>query len=256
MCYIFDKLATGEHDTIIEWVRADQRRWFRRLLLSNSVAHQNLRISFPTFLPECHRPRLNRALSCSSWFTSGNTSSVDFFDNVFTFLNESVTVNCCHQNNTIELASCGLGASCAGSCSALGASLCPSGNCAGDCEVPFEQETNEIESQRQPFASKPASKFKWCSARCNVWKHKGCCYNPVCRKRSASHRRACRWFNYLTGVIMNSLFSSWELTVNFQEKLVLSLASCPMAVGVVKCKRSQSRAPPSWTKMHSHTQVS
>ena len=81
---------------------------------------------------------------------SGNTNStsVDFFDNVLTFVNQSVTVNCCHQKNTIELATCGLGASCAGSCSALGASLSPSGNCTGDCEVPFEEGTDETEAQR------------------------------------------------------------------------------------------------------------
>ena len=132
-----------------------------------------------------------------------NTTSVDFFEIVFTFLNESVTVNCCHPNNTLELATCGLGASCAGSCSALGATLCPSGDCTGDCEMPFEQEgTNQTETRRRPYATQPSSKFKWCSARCNVWKHKGCCYNPVCRRRSVSHKRACRWFNYLTGIII------------------------------------------------------
>ena len=151
--------------------------------------------------------------------TSGNTNttSIDFFDNVFTFLNDSVTVNCCHQNNTIELASCGLGASCAGSCSALGASLCPSGNCTGDCEMPFEEQETNDDTAQMPFeetsdaatrrlrsyATQPATKFKWCSARCNVWRKKGCCYNPVCREKSKSHKRACRWFNYLTGGIIS-----------------------------------------------------
>ena len=141
------------------------------------------------------------------WFrplTSGNTnaSAVDFFDNVFTFFNESVTVNCCHSNNTIELATCGLGASCAGSCSALGASLCPSGNCTGDCEMPFEQETNKTEPRRGwSLATLPSSAFRWCSRRCNVWRHKGCCYHPTCRRRRS---RACRWMNYLTGGIIFS----------------------------------------------------
>ena len=132
-------------------------------------------------------------------FSAGNpnSTSIDFFNNVFTFFNESVTVNCCHPNNTLELATCGLGASCAGSCSALGATLCPSGDCTGDCEMSFEQEeTNQTETHRRPYATQPSWKFKWCSARCNVWKHKGCCYNPVCRERRS---RACRWLNYLTG---------------------------------------------------------
>ena len=138
-----------------------------------------------------------------------SVSSVDFFDNAFTFSNESVTVNCCHINNTVELADCGRGASCAGKCSALGASLCPSGDCSGECEIPFEEEDNDdtaaerlASATRRSYATKPASAFKWCSARCNVWRNKGCCYNPVCRKRSGSHKRACRWFNYLTGIII------------------------------------------------------
>ena len=132
----------------------------------------------------------------------GDTSANDFFEDVFTFLGESVTVNCCHLNNTLELATCGLGGSCAGSCSALGASLCPSGNCTGNCEMSFEQETNENKARGQLSASSmDPRRFKWCSARCNVWRHKGCCYNPVCRQRRS---RACRWLDYLTGVIISS----------------------------------------------------
>ena len=131
-----------------------------------------------------------------------NSASVDFFDNVFTFINESVIVNCCRPDNTVELATCGLGASCAGSCSALGASLCPSGDCTGDCEMPFKEETNQTEAQRgRSLATQPSSAFAWCSARCDVWRHKGCCYHPTCRRR---RYRACRWMNYLTGVIISS----------------------------------------------------
>ena len=130
---------------------------------------------------------------------SGNTNStsVDFFDNVFTFVNESVTVNCCHPNNTIELATCGLGASCAGSCSALGASLCPSGNCSGDCEMPFEQEINEVEARRgRSVATQPSSAFKWCTPDCNVRTHESCCYHPICRRKKPE---ICQWINFLTG---------------------------------------------------------
>ena len=144
------------------------------------------------------------------YWLSGNkdSTSVDFFDNVFTFANESVTVNCCHPNNTIELATCGLGASCAGNCSALGASLCPSGDCTGDCEMPFEeaidfeQEPNEIETSiGGSYATLPSSAFGWCTHRCDVWRHKGCCYHPTCRTRRP---KACRWMNYLTGVKISS----------------------------------------------------
>ena len=129
---------------------------------------------------------------------SGNTNSttVDFFDNVFTFVNQSVTVYCCRSDNTIEsiVATCGLGTSCAGSCSALGASLCPSGNCTGDCEMPFEEETNQTERGLRSPATLPSWAFKWCSSRCNVWRHKGCCLHPTCRRRRS---RACRWMRYL-----------------------------------------------------------
>ena len=112
------------------------------------------------------------------------------------------TVYCCHTNNTIELATCGLGVSCAGNCSALGATLCPSGNCTGDCAYSFEEEeTTEAESGSS-VATKPSSAFKWCSQwehHCNVWRTKGCCYNPVCRDKTSDHKWACRWLNYLTG---------------------------------------------------------
>ena len=158
---------------------------------------------------------------------SGNTnaSSIDFFDNVFTFFNESVIVNCCRPDNTVELATCGLGASCAGSCSALGASLCPSGNCSGDCEISFEQETNQIESRRWSAATLPSSAFQWCSRRCNVWRHKGCCYHPACRQRRS---RACRWMNYLTGVTISSTaLYCCELTFTFRQDMSVSWQPAP-----------------------------
>ena len=136
--------------------------------------------------------------------TSGNmnASTVDFFDNVFTFFNESVTVNCCHQNNTIELATCGRGASCAGQCSALGASLCPSGNCTDDprtCDLEFNDETTEDQGRERSTATLSGTDLAWCTSDgCRVRKHKGCCYNPNCL-RWRGRRRACKWLNYLTG---------------------------------------------------------
>ena len=133
-------------------------------------------------------------------FPSGNsnTTTIDFFENAFTFSNTSVTVNCCHPNNTIELATCGRGASCAGSCSSLGASLCPSGDCSGNCEISFEQDANVTGTRRGlSAATKPSSAYRWCSPGCNVWRHKGCCYNPVCQQKRV---KACQWMNYLTGI--------------------------------------------------------
>ena len=137
-------------------------------------------------------------------FSAGNTNatSIEFFDNVFTFFNESVTVNCCHSNNTLELATCGLGASCSGNCSALGAFLCPSGDCTGECEIPFEQETADNRAQRNRIsvANIDQRKIKWCTNKCNVWNNKVCCYHELCRNKSKSHKKRCSWYDrYLTG---------------------------------------------------------
>ena len=39
--------------------------------------------------------------------------------------------------------------SCGASCSALGAKLCPSGDCSGDCRIPFGQATSDDKIQRR-----------------------------------------------------------------------------------------------------------
>ena len=93
--------------------------------------------------------------------------------------------------------------SCAGSCTALSASLCPSGDCGGDCEMPLEQEINENGTEAQttlPAASgatNPSDAFRWCAPDCKVNQHKGCCYNPQCRQKRPV---LCEWINHLTGV--------------------------------------------------------
>ena len=121
-------------------------------------------------------------------------ASVPFFDYVFTFFNESTKVNCCHKDTKVELATCGQGVSCSGSCSASKASLCPSGNCKGDCEIPFEQqETKQIEAKQ---SSEPSWRWKWCpGAWCPVGTNPGCCFHPICRERKPA---ACWWWLYLT----------------------------------------------------------
>ena len=73
-----------------------------------------------------------------------NASSIDFFEHTVSFSNHSIDVYCCHADNRIELAKCGQGWSCAGSCLALGALLCPSGDCSGDCRLHFGQEIGGI----------------------------------------------------------------------------------------------------------------
>ena len=136
----------------------------------------------------------------------GNTTStfsVNFFDLAFTFSNQPSNVPCCLPNNTVEMATCGKGSSCAGQCSALGASLCPSGNCTGDpktCLFDFDDLTGDRRRQSSP-ATWSLSDLKYCTNnehRCRVRTHKECCYNPNCLKRKG-RKKACRHLDWLTG---------------------------------------------------------
>ena len=183
-----------------------------------------------------------------------NTGSIDFFDNVFTFLDESVTVNCCHTNNTIQLATCGLGISCAGSCSALGASLCPSGNCTGDCDIPLELEADQINTRKDiSLATRPSNAFRWCSPKCHVRRHKGCCYNPLCSRK---RKKGCERMKYLTGTSSESFIISQTYQCFFQERHVLIPAVCPLAHGHVSFRMFPCVAPLFWIMMHRCTLVS
>ena len=49
---------------------------------------------------------------------------------------------------------------------------------------------------------------------------------------------------------------SCELTTIIQGRLAHTLAACPMVIGLARPRRFQFTEPPSWKKMHSHTQVS
>ena len=131
----------------------------------------------------------------------GNTLSVDFFDYAFTFANRSTTVACCLPNNTIEEATCGKGASCAGQCSALGASLCPSGNCTSDpktCQFEFDKILPEHRLRRQSDATESSSSLRSCYPKCKVKKDPSCCYHQECYNKRP---KLCDWINDLTGMI-------------------------------------------------------
>ena len=127
---------------------------------------------------------------------------MDFFDSAFTYSNNVSNVTCCHPDNTPEVLTCGQGASCAGQCSAIGASLCPSGNCTDDprtCDLEFNDEIAEGEESRKSAATLSGTDLAWCTSDgCRVRKHKGCCYNPNCL-RWKGRKAACKWLNYLTG---------------------------------------------------------
>ena len=129
---------------------------------------------------------------------------MDFFDNAFTNSKNRSNVTCCHlDTNTFEVANCGQGASCAGACSALDASLCPSGNCAGypeTCEIKFRSEDTEDEQSGGSTATLSGSDLKWCTGDgCRVVKHPECCYNPNCLTWTG-RAKECGWLDYLTGM--------------------------------------------------------
>ena len=109
------------------------------------------------------------------FFIIGNTTTteVDFFDSAFTFTNESIEVGCCSPNTTLTKVTCGQGTSCTGECSAIGASLCPSGTCTEDPEdcspsLLLEQASREDSSGKErSVASRPPWQLKWCAPGCS-----------------------------------------------------------------------------------------
>ena len=123
-------------------------------------------------------------------------SSVGFFDSVFTSSASSSNVTCCHPDNTFEEATCGRGASCEGQCSALGASLCPSGNCTDDpktCELDINN-------------GYTGSDLAWCTNskhQCKVMTHRECCYNPNCLLW-IGRKKTCAWLSALSGKNSNN----------------------------------------------------
>ena len=132
-----------------------------------------------------------------------DASSVDFFDDAFTNSKNRSTVTCCHPDNPSLMATCGQGDSCAGACSALDASLCPSGNCTdypGTCEIKFRSEDTEDEQSGLSTATLSGSDLRWCTGDgCRVRIHPECCYNPNCLEKP-ERADICGWLDFLTGM--------------------------------------------------------
>ena len=141
-----------------------------------------------------------------SWYFEGNitTLNVDFFDSAFTFSNESIQVSCCARDTTLTNVTCGQGTSCIGQCSAIEASLCPSGICTKDpedCNPSIVLDEGENHGRRVPsLAALPSWAFKWCLPRCRVRYHSACCFHPTCYKR---RRQRCSYMKYFTGFLCN-----------------------------------------------------
>ena len=130
---------------------------------------------------------------------NATTTDVEFFDSAFTFSNESIEVGCCARDTSLTKVICGQGSSCIGQCSAIEASLCPSGNCTGnpeDCQPNLGLEEGEDPEERYSVSALPSWAFKWCAPRCLVRYHSVCCFHPTCRSK---RRKLCSWMNYFTG---------------------------------------------------------
>ena len=141
---------------------------------------------------------------------------MDFIDTALTSSSHLSNVTCCLPDKTSEVATCGQGASCAGQCSALDASFCPSGNCTDDprtCDISFN--TNATEDQHRSqlgIAQKrdnhqhadvtlSGSDLNWCTGttpKCKVRKNPECCLNPNCLF-TRWRRNVCEHLDYFTG---------------------------------------------------------
>ena len=131
----------------------------------------------------------------------GNTFSVDFFDHAFTFSNRSSNVTCCLADNSFKVATCGKGASCAGQCSALGASLCPSGNCTSDpktCQFDFDKISSDDRQRGRSDVTGSSSSLRSCFPRCKVVEDESCCFHKKCFEKRP---KLCNWANFTTGEI-------------------------------------------------------
>ena len=156
---------------------------------------------------------------------------MDFFDNAFTFSNNVSKITCCHPNNTFEVATCGQGTSCAGQCSALGASLCPSGQCSDDprtCEISFPKESSDDQpGGGQSTATLSGTDLAWCTSDgCRVRVHKGCCYNPICLTWKG-RAEACDWLNYLTGMKNSDNYRFEDSSPNFRQDMSIPWQPSP-----------------------------
>ena len=127
--------------------------------------------------------------------------SIDTYDDAMTNAEEIVTVYCCRRDNTPFSVTCGQGLSCAGKCSAQDATLCPTGDCSGTCEITLDQEAPPPPTTSGgvlPPATKPSEAYRRCYPRCKVKgeENQHCCFHPECLKLRP---RLCSWVNDLTG---------------------------------------------------------
>ena len=130
-----------------------------------------------------------------------NIISIDAYDDAMTNAEVTVTVYCCRRDNSPVSVTCGLGLSCAGRCSAQDATLCPTGDCSGTCEMTLDQEAPPpppTSGGVLPPSTKPSEAYRRCYPKCKVKgeENQNCCFHPECLKKRP---RLCSWVNDLTG---------------------------------------------------------
>ena len=128
------------------------------------------------------------------------TSDVDFFDSSFTFFNDSIEVSCCASDNSLTKVICGRGTSCIGQCSAIEASLCPSGRCTGDpddCNLSTEEERRREGGKSD--ATIDSQELRKCYPACKVRHIPACCFHPDCH---ALRPKLCNKMNYFSSKIV------------------------------------------------------
>ena len=132
---------------------------------------------------------------------------MDFIDTALTSSSHLSKVTCCLPDKTSTVATCGQGASCAGQCSALEGSFCPSGNCTEDprtCDISFNINATNNQTQdndQQSDVTVSGSDLNWCTGttpKCKVRKNPECCLNPNCLT-TEWRREACEHIDYFTG---------------------------------------------------------
>ena len=116
---------------------------------------------------------------------------------------------CCRRDNTPVSVHCGQGLSCAGTCSAQGATICPTGDCLGTCEIALDQEAPPAPTTTGGVLSpstKPSEAYRHCYPTCKVKgeQNQHCCFHPQCLKKRPG---LCSWVNDLTGNVKLDYFS-------------------------------------------------
>ena len=117
--------------------------------------------------------------------------SVENFDDKVSNARKTLSMTCCHKNQSLTNVTCGQGVGCGGKCSAIDAILCPSNRCTGDikhCQL-------ELNTGFSSF-TQSSDELKYCVPSCRVLFQPECCLNPICLD---ARPRNCKWTQYFSG---------------------------------------------------------